>query len=98
MPPYAQPIVLRTLAEAEAAAGLTVRRLDPALAAVHPMGGLRIGADPRTSACDGDGRYRSARGLWVADGSLFCGSIGGPPQLSIYALGLHVGRSIGVEG
>ncbi len=33
-------------------------------------------------------------GLWVADGSLFPTSIGVPPQLSIYALGLHVGRAI----
>ncbi|MBW2211899.1 MAG: hypothetical protein JRG67_12820, partial [Deltaproteobacteria bacterium] len=32
--------------------------------------------------------------LWVADGSLFPSSIGVPPQLSIYAMGLHVGRSL----
>ena len=35
-----------------------------------------------------------AENLFVADGSLFPSSIGGPPQLSIYALGLHVGRAI----
>jgi choline dehydrogenase-like flavoprotein len=34
------------------------------------------------------------QGLWIADGSLFPSSIGVPPQLSIYALGLHVGRAI----
>jgi choline dehydrogenase-like flavoprotein len=34
------------------------------------------------------------KNLFVADGSLFPTSIGGPPQLSIYALGLHVGRAI----
>ena len=30
----------------------------------------------------------------VADGSVFPTSIGVPPQLSIYAIGLHVGRSL----
>jgi hypothetical protein len=34
-----------------------------------------------------------AEALWIADGSLFPTSIGVPPQLSIYALGLHVARA-----
>jgi hypothetical protein len=41
-----------------------------------------------------DGKHHHLQNLWVADGSLFPSSIGVPPQLSIYAMGLHVGRSL----
>ena len=91
--PYARPLLVRSQAEAEQAATRLVRRLDPPLAAVHPMGSLRLGSDPRSSACDGDGRLHHARGLWVADGSLMPSSTGGPPQLTIYALGRMVGEA-----
>ena len=61
--------------------------------AVHPMGSVPMGDAP-TAAVDSEGRHHHVRGLWVADGSLFPSSIGVPPQLSIYAMGLHVGRAI----
>jgi choline dehydrogenase-like flavoprotein len=61
--------------------------------AVHPMGSVPMGEVP-SAAVDSEGRYRAVRGLWIADGSLFPSSIGVPPQLSIYALGLHVGRAL----
>ncbi|MCB9766042.1 MAG: GMC family oxidoreductase [Alphaproteobacteria bacterium] len=92
--PYARPAELRTQDEARQAADRAVRRLDPPLAAVHPMGSLRMGADPRTSACDGLGRLHGARRIWVADGSLMPSSTGGPPQLTIYALGRLVGEAL----
>ncbi len=76
-------------AEARALAG---GRLE--LTAVHPMGTVPMGDDPENHAVDSRGRHHHLRGLWVGDGSLFPGSIGVPPQLSIYALGLHVGRSL----
>jgi choline dehydrogenase-like flavoprotein len=63
------------------------------LTAVHPMASVPMG-DDATAAVDSEGRHHHLRGLWVADGSLFPSSIGVPPQLSIYALGLHVGRAI----
>jgi choline dehydrogenase-like flavoprotein len=53
-----------------------------------------MGDDPKRSAVDSEGKHHHMEGLWVADGSLFPTSIGGPPQLSIYALGLHVGRAL----
>ncbi|MBK7859684.1 MAG: GMC family oxidoreductase [Archangiaceae bacterium] len=62
--------------------------------AVHPMGSVPMGDDPERSAVDSEGRHHAVKNLFVADGSLFPSSIGGPPQLSIYALGLHVGRAI----
>jgi len=62
--------------------------------AVHPMGSVPMGDDPAQAAVDSYGRHHHLAGLWVADGSLFPTSIGSPPQLSIYALGLHVGRAL----
>lgn len=64
------------------------------LAAVHPMGSIPMGDDSVTAAVDSSGRFRHIKGLWIADGSLFPTSIGVPPQLSIYAMGLHVGKNI----
>jgi choline dehydrogenase-like flavoprotein len=58
------------------------------------MGGVSMGDDPARAAVDSRGRHHHVRGLYVADGSLFPSSIGVPPQLSVYALGLHVGRAI----
>lgn len=88
--PMARPIEVTTRHELDGI-DLTVRRLDPALAAVHPMGSMRMGVDPRQAACDPDGRVHGQPGLWVADGSLMPTSTGGPPQLTIYALGRMVG-------
>ena len=77
--------------EVEAAA-LEDGRLE--LTAVHPMGSVPMGDDPQRAAVDSAGRHHHMDGLWVSDASLFPGSIGVPPQLSVYALGLHVGRSL----
>ena len=64
------------------------------ITAVHPMGSVPMGDDPAVAAVSSEGRHHHVEGLWIADGSLFPSSIGVPPQLSIYALGLHVGRAI----
>ena len=64
------------------------------ITAVHPMGTVPMGDDPATAAVDSHGCYHHIQGLWIADGSLFPSSIGVPPQLSIYALGLHVGQHL----
>lgn len=65
--------------------------------AVHPMASIPMGDDPRVAAVGSDGAHHHLEGLFVADGSLFPTSIGVPPQISIYTMGLHVGRAI-VEG
>ncbi len=64
------------------------------ITAVHPMGSVPMGDDSAQAAVDSQGRHHHLEGLWVCDGSLFPTSIGGPPQLSIYALGLHIGRAL----
>jgi choline dehydrogenase-like flavoprotein len=65
------------------------------ITAVHPMGTVPMGDDPRTAAVDSRGRHHHLGGLWIADASLFPTSIGVPPQISTYAMGLHVGQDIG---
>lgn len=65
--------------------------------AVHPMSTVPMGDDPGVAAVGSDGAHHHVRGLFVADGSLFPTSIGVPPQISIYAMGLHVGRTIVVD-
>ncbi len=60
------------------------------LTAVHPMGTLRMGDDPRRAVVASTGEHHAVRGLFVADGSLFPTSIGVPPQLSIYGFARHL--------
>lgn len=73
---------------------LDLRRGAIDLTAVHPMASVPMGDDPKVAAVDSYGRHHHLAGLFVADGSLFPSSIGVPPQLSIYAMGLHVGRAL----
>lgn len=73
---------------------LKIERGSMDVTAVHPMASVPMSDDPKGGPVDSAGRHHQLGGLWVADGSLFPTSIGGPPQLSIYALGLHVGRQL----
>lgn len=75
-----------------------IERGDTDITAVHPMSSIPMGDDPKTSSVDSTGKHHHLAGLWVADGSLFPTSIGVPPQLSIYTMGLHVGRGIAKGG
>jgi choline dehydrogenase-like flavoprotein len=92
--PGIRPIFVSSLAEAARVEAWDVQPLDPPLVAVHPQGGLAMAGDPRRGPVDPEGRHRGARGLYVADGSLFPSSTGVPPQLTIYALGRRVGRTV----
>lgn len=67
---------------------------NPNLVAVHPMSSMWMGEDPRTSVVNSRGAYHHLNGLFVADGSLFPTSIGGPPQISIYTMGRRVARHL----
>ena len=64
------------------------------LTAVHPMGTMRMGSDPRTSVVQSTGEHHHVKGLFVADGSLFPTSLGGPPQISIYAFAKHLSKHV----
>ena len=89
MVPFAEPLTLSSASELSQIGAHGYRPLDPLLTAVHPMGTLALGR-----VVDERGRWRGADGLWVADGTLFPTSLGGPPQLSIYAAGHKIAGHI----
>ncbi len=93
VPAVAGPIVVRTPSEAD--------RLSPPLegggmevVSVHPMGTVWMGRDPATSCLDERGRLHRLDNLFVADASVYPTSLGVPPQITTYAVGLHVGASV----
>jgi choline dehydrogenase-like flavoprotein len=94
MVPLQTPLIARTTGELAPLLRHNYRPLDPLLTSVHPMGSLPLGADPRRAVVDPHGRHHQLRGLYVADGSVFPTSLGGPPQLSIYATGRRVARTV----
>jgi choline dehydrogenase-like flavoprotein len=60
----------------------------------HLLGTCRMGADPRSSVVDADGRSWDLRNLWVCDGSLFVTSGSVNPSLTIQALALRMADRI----
>lgn len=88
--PGTRPLTVRSYAELDRADFSFVRPHGVPITSVHPMGSLRMGEDPRRSVVRSTGEHHHVRGLFVADGSLFPTSIGGPPQIGIYSLALHL--------
>jgi choline dehydrogenase-like flavoprotein len=93
MVPLARPLIARRVEDLAPLLTHRYRPIDPLLTSVHPMGSLPMGSDPRRSVVDPSGRHHQLQGLYVADGSIFPTSIGGPPQLTIYATGRRVART-----
>jgi choline dehydrogenase-like flavoprotein len=88
--PAIPPLRARSTAELERLDLSAIRPHSVPITAVHPMGTMRMGEDPRTSVVRSTGEHHQLQGLFVADGSLFPTSIGVPPQISIYAFALHL--------
>jgi choline dehydrogenase-like flavoprotein len=85
---------LTKVSQVDALAKMPIERGAIDISAVHPMASVPMSDDPALGPVDSAGAHHSVDGLWVSDGSLFPESIGVPPQLSIYSLGLHVGRAV----
>ncbi|MFI5495158.1 GMC family oxidoreductase N-terminal domain-containing protein [Actinoplanes sp. NPDC051859] len=68
------------------------------LAAFHPTGSARMGADPQRAPVDAAGRLRGVRGVWVADASVLPSCPRVNPQLSIMAVALAVARTAAASG
>ncbi|MFB0612095.1 GMC oxidoreductase [Aurantiacibacter poecillastricola] len=60
----------------------------------HPMGTCRMGHEPKDSVTDAQGQVWNKPGLYVADASVFPGSLGLNPGLTVAAHALRVARSI----
>lgn len=88
--PGVPPVRLRDISDVDRLPADLVRPHALPLSAVHPMGTMSMGRDPRRSVVRSTGEHHHVRGLFVADGSLFPTSLGGPPQISIYAFALHL--------
>ncbi len=88
--PAIPPVRLRSVKELDGLDTSFVRPHGVPLSAVHPMGTMRMGTDPRSSVVRSTGEHHHLEGLFVLDGSLFPTSLGGPPQISIYAFALHL--------
>ncbi len=88
--PAIPPVRLRSPRDLDTLDTSFVRPHSVPMTAVHPMGTLRMGEDPKRSVVASTGEHHFVRGLFVADGSLFPTSLGGPPQISIYAFAQHL--------
>jgi len=64
---------------------VTIRRTDLDIAAFHPLGTCRMGADAANSVVDGFGEVHGVKNLFIADGSIFPSSLGVNPQETIMA-------------
>lgn len=92
--PAIPPVRLRSAKELDGLDTSFVRPHGVPMSAVHPMGTMRMGKDPRASVVASTGEHHQLRGLFVVDGSLFPTSLGGPPQISIYAFAHHLSRHV----
>ena len=92
--PAVPSVRLTSMKELDALDTSFVRPHSVPIAAVHPMGTMRLGEDPRAAVVDSTGEHHVVRGLFVADGSLFPTSIGGPPQISIYTFAYHLAKHV----
>ncbi|OGQ19814.1 MAG: hypothetical protein A2138_07400, partial [Deltaproteobacteria bacterium RBG_16_71_12] len=92
--PTRAPLVLAPGDDLEPLKTLPIERGEIDVTAVHPMSSVPMGDDPTRAPVGSDGKHHHLENLWVADASLFPGSIGVPPQISVYAMGLHVGRAL----
>jgi choline dehydrogenase-like flavoprotein len=92
--PTRHPLTFEPGDDLEPLKRLPIERGEIDVTALHPMASVPMGDDPLQAAVGSDGKHHHLEQLWLADGSLFPTSIGVPPQLSIYAMGLHVGRSL----
>ena len=88
------PITLTRADQIDAIPSSVARPHGMPMAAVHPMGTLRLGDDPRRAVVRSSGEHHQVQGLFVLDGSLFPTSIGGPPQIGIYTLSRHLSRHV----
>lgn len=60
----------------------------------HVFGSCRMSADPRRGPVDAEGALRGARGVWLADASIFPGPSAVNPQATIMALSDRVSRRL----
>lgn len=73
-----------------AARQLDLAPLTAQVLSTHPQGTCPMGPPERGGVVDGHGAPHGTEGLWVVDASIFPGSLGAPPQITIMALALRL--------
>jgi choline dehydrogenase-like flavoprotein len=91
--PTRSPIILKNFKEVEKS-DLSVLNWDLDMVAVHPMGSLPMGDNPKSSAITTDLRYHHLNNLFVSDASVYPTSLGIPPQISTYASGKYLSSKL----
>lgn len=74
---------------------ISVSRYTGLAGTAHALGSLVMGADPRTSVVDREGRVHGMQGLYVADASVLPRAGRVNPALTVYAWGLRLGEHLG---
>jgi choline dehydrogenase-like flavoprotein len=70
------------------------KKNDFPLFSAHQMGTCRMGGNASTAPLTPEGETRECKGLFVADGSVFPGSCGTNPMLTIMAMAHHTAQHI----
>lgn len=98
LPVHEAAVAARSWREARAQVeALPMRALAARVMSAHVMGGCAMGADPRRSVVDEDGRHRQLGNLSVHDASLFPTSVGANPQLPIYAQAARLATALAAD-
>ena len=67
------------------------------LSSAHPQGGARMGQSAENAVCDVDGKVFGTRSVYVADASLFPGSVKVNPYETVMLLARHVAEKIDIS-
>ena len=92
--PYTQHFPIKTERDLEIIRRRGVVPNDIMLASSHPQGTLQMGEDRHKAVIKFSGESHAVKGLFVADASVFPGSIGVPPTLTIAAFARHIAGQI----
>jgi choline dehydrogenase-like flavoprotein len=92
--PSVPPIVLDHDKQIDQIPMSAARPFNIQMAAVHPMGSMSLGDDPKKSVVKSTGEHHQVERLFVLDGSLFPTSLGAPPQISIYSFSRHLSKHV----
>jgi choline dehydrogenase-like flavoprotein len=87
--------VVRAELEAVGIAGLSWVRDEAMVDTFHPMGGVRMGVDARTSVVDTELRVHGVENLYVASCAVFPAGGSSNPTFTMMALTLRLGEKLG---
>lgn len=92
--PHMDPIELRSKGDLGVVDEVGIVPGRTVVASVHPQASCSLGAAPARGVVNEEGEVWGTKNLFVADTSLYPGSLGGPPQVTAMVLATHVARGI----